>query len=208
MPDSDNTHRSDSDTALAAMRQRDAELMTRYGWGAHALTDAPLIHTHGRPEGFHHPDLEMRLAISPQKRHELLTILAEALKAGKRFYPGDEDTTLFSVSVRFIAWEESGRIVVRGSFPIREADFPMFPTAPPNGPHNSSTICHDRRFSSEPISFMSNDLNPVITHPLDAIGLGGVAWQLATECPNGHKNWEYDPNKGLIWNYQPGDICW
>ena len=116
MPDSDNTHRSDSDTALAAMRQRDAELMTRYGWGAHALTDAPLIHTHGRPEGFHHPDLEMRLAISPQKRHELLTILAEALKAGKRFYPGDEDTTLFSVSVRFIAREESGRIVTRGLF--------------------------------------------------------------------------------------------
>ena len=121
----------DQDTALAVSQQRDAELIDRFGWVAHAILDIPLIHTHGLAEGFNHPDLEIRLDVNPQKRHELLTVLAEAVKMGRQFKPGDEDTTLFSVPVRFISREESGRMVVRAIFPDPQGRFPDDPSCPP-----------------------------------------------------------------------------
>lgn len=118
------------EAALAQLSQRDAELIVKIGWVAHALVDQPLIHTHGLPERFDHPDLELRLDVPPRQRYELLAVLAEAVKAGRRFKPGDEDTTLFSVPVHFIAREESGRMVVRAIFPDPQGRFPDEPGCP------------------------------------------------------------------------------
>lgn len=127
----DYMDRPHSDATIAAIRQRNAELIARYGWVAHALTDVPLIHTHGLLEGYHHPDLEIRLAVSPEKRHEFLTVLVEAVKAGQRLQAGTEDTTLFSVPVRFISREETGRMVIRAIFPDPQGRFPDDPGCPP-----------------------------------------------------------------------------
>ena len=97
---------------------------------AHALTDAPLIHTHGLPEHFDHPDLEIRLAVPPRQRYALLVPLVEAIKAGRCFHDGDEDPKIFAVPVRFIARTESGRPVLRAIFPDPQGRFPDDPGCP------------------------------------------------------------------------------
>lgn len=117
--------------ALERIQQRDDALMAQYGWVAHAITSLPLIHTHGLPEHFGHPDLEIRLAISPDKRYNFLAALVEAVKAGRRFAAGQEDTTVFSVPIRFIVREESGRSVLRVLFPDPDGHFPGDPGCPP-----------------------------------------------------------------------------
>lgn len=115
------------DEAIALSNQHDAELIAKVGWVAHALTDAPLIHTHGLLEHFDHLDLEIRLAVSPQQRYDLLAPLAEAVKAGCRFTTSEEDTTVFSVPIRFVIRCESGRSVLRAIFPDPEGRFPGDP---------------------------------------------------------------------------------
>ena len=117
--------------ALARIQQRDDALIAQYGWVAHAITTLPLIHTHGLPEHFEHPDLEIRLAISHDKRYDLLAALVNAVKAGHHFTAGQEDTTVFSVPIRFIAREESGRSVLRALFPDPDGHFPEDPGCPP-----------------------------------------------------------------------------
>ena len=117
--------------AIKSLVAHDAELIERVGWVAHAMTDRPLIHTHGLQERFDHPDLEIRLAVPPEKRYHLLAPIAEAVKAGRRFQVGGEDPTLFSVPIRFIAREESGRMVLRAIFPDPAGRFPDDPGCPP-----------------------------------------------------------------------------
>ena len=117
--------------ALARIQQRDAALIAQYGWVAHAITTLPLIHTHGLPENFWHPDLEIRLAVSSQTRYDLLAVLVNAVKSGRRFVAGQEDTTVFFVPIRFIAREESGRVVLRALFPDPDGHFPGDPGCPP-----------------------------------------------------------------------------
>ena len=116
---------------LDAIRQREQDLIARIGWVAHALADRPLIHTHGLWERFHHLDLEIRLAVSPENRYALLAPVAEAVTNGQRFAAGDEDHTLFSVPIRFIARDESARQVLRVVFPDPQGYFPDNPHCPP-----------------------------------------------------------------------------
>ena len=117
--------------ALGSVVVRDADLIERFGWVAHTMTDQPLIHTHGLQERFDHPDLEIRLAVPPNKRYSFLAPIAEAVKAGRRFQAGEEDHTVFSVPIRFIAREESGRMVLRAIFPDPAGRFPDDPGCPP-----------------------------------------------------------------------------
>ncbi|PSR24712.1 MAG: hypothetical protein C7B43_18330 [Sulfobacillus benefaciens] len=116
---------------LDAIRQREQDLIARIGWVAHALADRPLIHTHGLWERFHHLDLEIRLPVSPEKRYALLAPVADAVTNGQRFAAGDEDYTLFSVPIRFIARDESARQVLRVVFPDPQGYFPDNPHCPP-----------------------------------------------------------------------------
>jgi hypothetical protein len=105
--------------------------MARFGWVAHVITDSPLIHTHGLAERFGHPDREIRLAVDPTTRYHLLAPLVDTIKAGRRFAAGDEDQTIFSVPVRFVTREESGRRVLRAIFPDPQGRFPDDPGCPP-----------------------------------------------------------------------------
>ena len=123
-------HGLSQEEALVLSQQLDAERLAHHGWVAHAITDAPLIHTHGLPEQFDHPDLEIRLAVPPKQRYALLAPLVDAVKTGRRFHAGDEDPTIFAVPVRFIACTESGRSVLRAIFPDPTGRFPDDPGCP------------------------------------------------------------------------------
>lgn len=112
------------DEAINRMQLRQAHQIEQIGWVVHAITDEPTAHTHGLDETYNHPDFEVRLAIGPRERYNLLRTLAEAVKQGQVFRAGGEISTLFLSPVRFVERQESRRTVLRAIFPDAEGRWP------------------------------------------------------------------------------------
>lgn len=119
------------DEAMHRAQIRNAHYLEQVGWVVHVITDAPTAHTHGLEENYGHPDFQVWLPVSPRQRYQLLAALATAVKAGQRFGAGEEDTTVFSVPVRFVERTESGRRVLRAVFPDAQGRFPGEPGCAP-----------------------------------------------------------------------------
>lgn len=111
--------------------QQEREMLDKYGWFSHILTDDGSAHTHGLPETSDHPDLEVRLPVNPRQRHAWLGIFAQAVKSGRRFHSDETVTDLFSVPVRVVPRTESGRPVLRVLFPDPQGRFPGDPACDP-----------------------------------------------------------------------------
>lgn len=110
--------------AIRRAQIRDAHYLEQIGWVAHVITDTPFAHTHGLDETYNHPDFEVRLAVGPRERYNLLRTLAEAVKQGQVFRTSDEISTLFLSPVRFVERQESRRTVLRAIFPDAEGRWP------------------------------------------------------------------------------------
>ncbi len=76
---------------LEAMHARHDELMKKYGWMVHFVTpdeEYPFsvnIHTHGFPEKFKHPDVQICLPLSPENAQGIMNNIARLLGEGKKF---------------------------------------------------------------------------------------------------------------------------
>ncbi|MDA8345321.1 MAG: DUF4262 domain-containing protein [Thermaerobacter sp.] len=112
------------DEAMRRMKIREAHMIEQIGWVVHAITDAPLAHTHGLQETYGHPDFEVRLPVAPRRRYDLLRTLAEAVQAGQTFHAGVESLTPFQCPVRFVERQEDDRTVLRAVFPDANGRWP------------------------------------------------------------------------------------
>lgn len=112
------------DEAIRRQQIRDAHYIEQIGWVVHAITDMPAAHTHGLEESRGHLDFEVWLPTTPQKQYQLLRALAEAVMNGHRFEAEQEDNTVFTVPVRFVERQETGRTVLRAIFPDVNGKWP------------------------------------------------------------------------------------
>lgn len=119
--------------ALSVVAERTRTAIAQYGWAAHVIPDASpaTAHTQGLMETYEHPDLQVVLPADPATLQRLLRPLAEAVKAGRIFHPGDEAEGVFNVPVRFAERGEGGRQVLRALFPDPQGRFPGDPGVDP-----------------------------------------------------------------------------
>jgi hypothetical protein len=105
------------------------------------ITDRPLGHTHGLPETYGHPNIEVRLQVSTHDRSKCLAIAVLAIKDGHRFEVGEECNHVYNVPVRVVERRESGRKVLRIIFP--DPDGGRFPDEPGCSPEWQAQLIQD-----------------------------------------------------------------
>lgn len=119
MGDNGMTHEQDCkcsvcNEGIEAVRTHERECMEKYGWYAHFLYEEGEMHTHGLPESFDHPDLEIRLPIEPKLGHSLFCNAVDLIKGGLKFEDGVLCNRIVSnFNVKFVAAIENGRPVLR-----------------------------------------------------------------------------------------------
>lgn len=111
--------------AVIALNAKDDQLIAQHGWVWHYIIDGPVsAHTHGLPESYGHPDLEILLPLSGKQIGSVLWALVDAIKTGTNFSDLHEETGVLSCPVRFVWGTESGRKVLRVIFSDATGRFP------------------------------------------------------------------------------------
>lgn len=111
--------------AITALDAKDEQLIAQHGWVWHYILDEPIsAHTHGLPESYGHPDLEILLPLRDKQIGSVLWALVDAVKNGANFSDLHEETGVLSCPVRFVWSIESGRKVLRAIFPDAAGHFP------------------------------------------------------------------------------------
>lgn len=112
----------------------DKECIQKYGWYAHYVPSGDTTpfganyHTHGFPEKFDHPDIQICMPIPNNSIHSLGWRAVEYIEAGNKFEPGKfYDCILENHSVQFIHATECGRPVLRMILPDKEGRFDTDP---------------------------------------------------------------------------------
>jgi hypothetical protein len=110
-----------------------AKASAKHGWHMHYVFDADQdrhpfgvnIHTHGLPDKFGHPDLQICLPLSQERAAALLHgVVNEYLKKGDTITPGEYYNRIAEgLVVTAIATREGDRPVVRLIFPDEEGRF-------------------------------------------------------------------------------------
>ena len=113
--------------AMRRIHKQDTELIKKYGWVAHLITDSDLVHTHGLQETYGHMDFEIKLPLPRKMLHQFLSALANAVKAGEVFHADETSLAVFECPVRFVERTEAGRRVLRAIFPDRHGHWPGEP---------------------------------------------------------------------------------
>jgi hypothetical protein len=110
--------------AILASQARDAAAIATFGWCGHYVYDddeSPTglnVHTHGLLESFGHPDFQIVLPLAERVAHAILITLADAVKEGRRFAPGDVAGGIIEgYDVGFATATECGREVLRVIIP-------------------------------------------------------------------------------------------
>ena len=113
------------DEAISAFQRQQMEMLAKYGWFAHYVSDdpdAPMgvnFHTHGMDETFDHPDLQIVFPIDPKIAHSLFWEAINQIKSGKKFRDGDVVDKIVGngFSVKFVEAQENERTVLRMILP-------------------------------------------------------------------------------------------
>jgi Domain of unknown function (DUF4262) len=113
--------------ADAKIQARDADLLKRYGWLAHIVTDDPASptgfnwHTHGLQERYDHRDFQIVCPLLPNVAHQIGATLADRVKAGETFGSGQKLAQILrgEMLIKLIAATECGRPVLRVILPDR-----------------------------------------------------------------------------------------
>jgi len=115
---------------LEAMHTRHDELMKKYGWMVHYVTpdDAyPFnvnIHTHGFPDKFKHPDMQICLSLSPDIAQGIMNNIARLLEKGKVFKANKKYKGIIEkFTVLMHPAKEDGRKILRMVFPDKYGSF-------------------------------------------------------------------------------------
>ncbi|MGP8216766.1 MAG: DUF4262 domain-containing protein [Bacteroidia bacterium] len=115
---------------LEAMHKRHDELLKKYGWMVHFVTpddDYPFkinIHTHGFPEKFNHPDMQICLPLSPDYAQGIMHNIARKLEKGKVFKANKKYKNIIEgFAVLIHPATEDGREVLRIVFPDKHGSF-------------------------------------------------------------------------------------
>jgi hypothetical protein len=113
--------------AMEAFQRRDDAALAKYGWSAHLVFDdgdSPTgwnMHTHGLRDNYDHPDFQIILPLTPEVAHDILTNLADAVKASRRFAAGDTASGIIhGFDLGFADATEGGRPVLRVIVPDPE----------------------------------------------------------------------------------------
>jgi len=105
-----------------SLKKLEKECLKDMGWYSHIIVYAPdcpyniNIHTHGLPEYFDHPDLQICAPVDPRVLHGILGIIIDKIESGREF-PIDaliEVEEVISGYPFLFTWaKESGRDVLR-----------------------------------------------------------------------------------------------
>ena len=117
------------------------EMMRTIGWYAHQVEtgheESPTgfsYHTHGLPESFGHPDLEIVFPSAPGETHRVGARLVELVKAGRKFAPLVEaDDIIEGQRITFARAAEGGREILRVILPGPDLVLDRGRMAPPYG---------------------------------------------------------------------------
>lgn len=106
------------------------ELMKKYGWIVHFVAQDGSypynvnIHTHGFPEKFKHPDMQICAPISQETAQGIMNNLAKRLEKGNVFKSGKKYKNIIEgFLVLILSAKEDGREVLRIVFPDRDGSF-------------------------------------------------------------------------------------
>lgn len=114
------------------VKNKQKESMEKYGWYCHCITDGDYtpfgvnFHTHGFPETFGVPDVQLCIPIDPQDMHRIVWQLAELLRKGMKIGVGDfPDSGIFPKPyvAKFIEVEEGDRKVLRLIVPDKNGGY-------------------------------------------------------------------------------------
>ena len=115
---------------LEAMHAHHDEIMKKYGWMVHFVTpdnDYPFnvnIHTHGYPEKYKHPDMQICAPISPEIAQAIMHTITKRLEKGKVFKANKKYKNIIEgFTVLIHSATENGRDVLRIVFPDKHGSF-------------------------------------------------------------------------------------
>jgi hypothetical protein len=111
--------------AMEKFKEWEREKIAEYGWVVHCVGEDPdspttyNIHTHGLPENFDHPDLQIVFPLSQEVAHPILTTIIERIKDGEKFSEGDilENVIQNGFRIKAVSAKECDRDVIRLIFP-------------------------------------------------------------------------------------------
>lgn len=110
--------------AMDAIRAKQAQLLDKYGWYSHLVDgddESPTgfnAHSHGMNETYCHHDFQIVIPLPKEVVSGILFTLAEAVKAGRMFAPGDVASEIINgFDVTFAVAIECGREVLRVILP-------------------------------------------------------------------------------------------
>ncbi|WP_433863854.1 DUF4262 domain-containing protein [Sphingobacterium thalpophilum] len=107
------------------------DMMVRHGWYVHFVPnddDFPNsinYHTHGLPESFGHPDLQICFPISTEVAHQILSYIVDQIKSGEQFEPNRQYEKIIgnNLNVEFIEAMECNRKLLRIVFPNKDGNY-------------------------------------------------------------------------------------
>ena len=107
--------------------KKQKKLLEEYGWVAEYVPDENGMvncHTHGLPENFEHPDLQIVMPLLGNVLHGILTVCVDKIKEGITFNIEQEFSGILSkgYKVRFVEANESGRDVLRIIIPDEDGN--------------------------------------------------------------------------------------
>jgi len=121
---------------MDAVLEKERKSMETMGWYAHYVPDAhdcPFgknYHTHGLPESFNHPDLQICLGMRPETAHMIISNAVEEIKKGKKYEHGKRYDDLIVATdpnlkydVLVLEAEECERPVLRLIMPDKAGTF-------------------------------------------------------------------------------------
>jgi len=118
------------ENGLEYMLAMQDELMKKYGWIVHFVTPDERypfnvnIHTHGFPEKFKHPDMQICAPLNHETAQGIMNNLAKRLETGEVFKPGKKYKNIVErFSVLIFPAKEDGREVLRVIFPDKDGSF-------------------------------------------------------------------------------------
>ncbi len=106
-------------------------MMDKHGWYVHFVPNDDNFpnhinyHTHGLPESFGHPDLQICFPLSTEVAHQILSCIIDQIKNGEHFEPNRryEKKVGNNLSVEFIEAIEYNRKLLRVVFPNKDGNY-------------------------------------------------------------------------------------
>ncbi|QIH33465.1 DUF4262 domain-containing protein [Sphingobacterium sp. DR205] len=107
------------------------DMMDRHGWYVHFIPNDNVFpnkinfHTHGLPESFGHPDLQICFPISTEGAHQILSYIIDRIKSGEQFEPNRQYEKIIgnNLTVEFIEAMECNRKLLRIVFPNKDGNY-------------------------------------------------------------------------------------